>query len=238
MKRNKEYRAFNSGLSLEPESRKIEGLIPYDSISEDLGFFELLSPGCFTKTLQESKDIRCLYGHDDNQLLARTKNGSLTFVDGTDGLHFFFEAPDTQLGNDVLTMVRSELISGCSFGFYAINEKIEVRNGERVRVVTEAKLIEVSLVGSPAYSESSVHARNEETAAETPEKSEESETTTNLESEATETKEPELESVTDPEPPLVEETNQPIDQEQLKKVYDQLLNIEKVLNTRGLKYGI
>ena len=125
-----------------------------------MGFYEEMAKGCFTKTLNESKDIRCLYGHDENQMLARTKNGSLRFEDRDDGLHFFFEAPNTQLGNDVLTMVRSELITGCSFGFSCVKEKNEIRNNERYRIVTEARLYEVSLVGSPAYEDSEVHNRN------------------------------------------------------------------------------
>ena len=158
--KEKELRSYSSPLVLNEELRRIEGVIPYNSRSEYMGFYEEMSKGCFTKTLKESKDIRCLYGHDENQLLARTKNGSLRFEDRDDGLHFFFEAPNTQLGNDVLTMVRSELITGCSFGFSCVKEKNEIRNNERYRIVTEARLYEVSLVGSPAYEDSEVHNRN------------------------------------------------------------------------------
>ena len=158
--KEKELRSYSSPLVLNEELRRIEGIIPYNSRSEYMGFYEEMTKGCFTKTLNESKDIRCLYGHDENQLLARTKNGSLRFEDRDDGLHFFFEAPNTQLGNDVLTMVRSELITGCSFGFSCVKEKNEIRNNERYRIVTEARLYEVSLVGSPAYEDSEVHNRN------------------------------------------------------------------------------
>lgn len=158
--KEKELRSYSSPLVLNEELRRIEGVIPYNSRSEYMGFYEEMAKGCFTKTLNESKDIRCLYGHDENQLLARTKNGSLRFEDRDDGLHFFFEAPNTQLGNDVLTMVRSELITGCSFGFSCVKEKNEIRNNERYRIVTEARLYEVSLVGSPAYEDSEVHNRN------------------------------------------------------------------------------
>ena len=157
---NKEIREYNTLLGVSQETRRIEGVIPYNSKSEYMGYWEVLQKGCFTKTLNESKDIRCLYGHDDNQLLARTKNGSLRFEDRDDGLHFFFEAPNTQLGNDVLTMVRDGLISGCSFGFICIKEKNEIRNNERYRIVTEARLLEVSPCGLPCYSESEVHNRN------------------------------------------------------------------------------
>ena len=157
---NKEIREYNTLIGVSQETRRIEGVIPYNSKSEYMGYWEVLQKGCFTKTLNESKDIRCLYGHDDNQLLARTKNGSLRFEDRDDGLHFFFEAPNTQLGNDVLTMVRDGLISGCSFGFICVKEKNEIRNNERYRIVTEARLLEVSPCGLPCYSESEVHNRN------------------------------------------------------------------------------
>lgn len=156
--KKKEYR--NLDIISNNESRTIEGFIPYNTMSEDLGFFEILKPGCFTKTLRESKDIRALYGHDDNRLLARTKNQSLTFEDKEDGLHFSFNVPETTEGNDVLEMVRSGLIDGCSFGFSCIQERYETLENREVRYILEARLYEVSLVGEPAYSATKVMVRS------------------------------------------------------------------------------
>lgn len=154
-----EYRNYQIR-ALDDESRTIEGFIPYNSLSEDMGFREQILPGAFAKTLSESKDIKALYSHDDARILARTKNSSLVFTDGTDGLRFQFDAPDTTDGNDILKMCRSGLIDGCSFGFSTVSDNWHLVNGEEVRDLIEVRLYEVSLVGSPAYSQSRVSMRS------------------------------------------------------------------------------
>ena len=248
--KEKELRSYSSPLVLNEELRRIEGIIPYNSRSEYMGFYEEMAKGCFTKTLNESKDIRCLYGHDENQLLARTKNGSLRFEDRDDGLHFFFEAPNTQLGNDVLTMVRSELITGCSFGFSCVKEKNEIRNNERYRIVTEARLYEVSLVGSPAYEDSEVHNRNLDEHSEEQKEPKVEETDTNIKEQTQdgseniepkeeqkaeeqvvstdESKESETQSIEEPST-LTEE-----EQKFLNEAYAKLLEVEKKLDKRSI----
>jgi len=154
--KKKEFRAVGN-INYTEDNRIIEGVIPYNSKSEWLGFYEMLDRGCFTKTLQEQKDIRALFEHEDNQLLARTKNGSLSFEDREDGLHFKFDVLETRLGDDVLAMVRSGLISGCSFGFIAIKDRYD---DENTRHIVEARLLEVSLVSMPAYEETEVYTRS------------------------------------------------------------------------------
>lgn len=159
MTKETEYRNFQIR-ALDEQSRKLQGFIPYNSLSEDMGFREQILPGAFSKSLAESKDIRALYSHDDSRLLARTKNGSLTFTDGPDGLRFEFDAPDTTDGNDILNMVRSGLIDGCSFGFSTITDNWHLLGGEEVRDLVEVRLYEVSLVGTPAYAQSRVSMRS------------------------------------------------------------------------------
>lgn len=159
MKKEREIRNITTEFRADSESRKIEGFIPYNSRSEYMGFWEYLDRGCFDKTLRESSDIKCLYDHIDSQLLARTKNNSLRFEDREDGLHFYFDAPETTLGNDVLTMVRTGLISGCSFGFQAIKDSWSTDGSERH--IQECRLFEVSVLASqPAYAESDVKCRS------------------------------------------------------------------------------
>ena len=159
MKKEREIRNIITEFRADSESRKIEGFIPYNSRSEYLGFWEYLDRGCFTKTLRESSDIKCLYDHLDSQLLARTKNNSLSFEEREDGLYFTFDAPETTLGNDVLTMVRTGLISGCSFGFQVIKDSWSADGSERH--IQELRLFEVSVLASnPAYSESNVKIRS------------------------------------------------------------------------------
>ena len=161
MKKVKEIRNISFDASVSPDSRTICGIIPYNSRSEYMGFVEKILPGAFSKTLQENADIRCLIEHSDQRLLARTKNGSLRFDDQADGLHFEFDAPETTEGEDILTMTRTGLVNGCSFGMIVMQENYAYEDGEEVRTIIEARLLEVSLVLSmPAYPETVVYTRS------------------------------------------------------------------------------
>lgn len=161
MNKNKEYRQLSFDASADAESRTIEGLIPYNSLSEYMGFWEKLNPGCFSKSISEQQDIRCLIEHDDRKLLARTKNGSLVLEDREDGLHFRLEAPNTTDGNDILVQVREGLVSGCSFGMIVMDERYTIDDGKEVRTIMEARLLEISLILSePAYPSTIVYTRS------------------------------------------------------------------------------
>ena len=159
MKKQKEYRSIS--FSLNDESRNINGFIPYNDLSEYLGFYERIAPGAFNKTLADGADVRALVEHSDQRLLARTKNGSLHLESLEDGLHFSFDAPDTQDGNDILTMTRSGLVNGCSFGFIVMEDSYEYVDGKEIRTILQARLLEVSIVLSePAYSNTLVYTRS------------------------------------------------------------------------------
>ena len=161
MKKQKEYRAISFDASASADSRTISGLIPYNSLSAYMGFYEKLQPGCFSKSLSEQSDIRALIEHSDQRLLARTKNGSLKLEDSTEALRFTFEAPNTTEGDDILTMVREGLVSGCSFGMIVMSENYDYEDGKEVRTIIEARLLEISLVLSePAYPDTVVYTRS------------------------------------------------------------------------------
>ena len=157
MKKNVEFRKID----IKVESRRIEGFIHYNSETSDIGFYEVLDPHCFDKTLRESKDIRALFNHTDENILARTKNNSLHFENREDGLYFNFAAPNTTIGNDVLEMAKEDLLSGTSFGMIVMNDEWRTVEGRQCRKVKEARLIEVSVLTSlPAYPDSAVYCRS------------------------------------------------------------------------------
>lgn len=162
MKKQKEIRNISFNASVDENSRTIAGMIPYNSYSENLGgWYEKLAPGCFSKTIQEQEDIRMICEHNDNLILARTKNGSLKLEDREDGLYFEFESPNTTLGNDTLIQVRDGLIAGMSFGMIVYNENYDYEDGKEVRTVLEARLLELSIVYSmPAYPSTLVYTRS------------------------------------------------------------------------------
>ena len=93
--------------------------------------------------------------HDRSAPLARTGGGGLELIDSPEALSIRAEIPDTQLGNDTLTMIRRGVLRGLSIAFRALRERFE----GGTRIVTSARLSRVSIVDSPAYPRSLVEAR-------------------------------------------------------------------------------
>ena len=128
-------------------------------------FVEVIERGAIDEALINSSDVKALYNHDRDHLLARSTNGEGTLKLTLDdrGLRFEFEAPETTAGNDVLELVRRGDLKGCSFAFTAVAENIEYsKNGEeRLRRVKKLSgLYDVSVVVDPAYTQTSVDARS------------------------------------------------------------------------------
>lgn len=142
------------------ESRHIEGYaIVFNSLSNDLGGFrEIIEQGAITDELIKNSDILCLMNHDIKKgVLARSYQGrgSLKLDIDEHGLHYSFEAPKTDLGDEVLEGIRRGDISKCSFAFVCGEDNwTKDENGEYIRHVKKIKnLYDVSLVYHPAYEE-------------------------------------------------------------------------------------
>lgn len=160
MKHTKEFRSFPVEITT-GENRTAHIRIPYNERSEYMGFYEILDPSVFKKTLQENNSIRVLVEHDDRLLVARSDNGSLRITNTPDALEADFDIPETTVGNDLLVEIKSGLILGASFGFIVMKDDYKFIDGDEVRVVYEAKLLELSCVRSiPAYSGTSVSVRS------------------------------------------------------------------------------
>ncbi len=154
---------------LENNSRHVEGYaVVFDSQSEDLGFFETIERGAITQELVDNSDVFALMNHDDNKVLARSKNGkgSLKLTVDDIGLKYEFDAADTQIGNDLLEYLRRGEIVSSSFCF-ALDyndpgaETWTRKNGANYRTIHKiAFLHDVSPVWNPAYSATSVAQRS------------------------------------------------------------------------------
>ncbi len=148
-----------SSLEVREEGGKnhISGIIPYDSMSEDLGGFrEVIRKGAFTKTLREG-DARCLWAHNTQYVLGRRSAGTLDFKDEADGLHFDCTLPATSWASDVFETVSRRDAPGVSFGFYVIKDSWTRGQGKEpvLRELLEVNMLEVSVgVAFPAYPES------------------------------------------------------------------------------------
>lgn len=128
---------------------------------------ESIKPGAFTRVLGETPDVRCLFNHDPNNLLGRTKSGTLRLSDSDEGLRFECDTDaESRIGADVQRMIDRGDLDGCSFGFtVAKHSWREERNdkGEMVyyRVIEEIDdLFDVGPVTYPAYTGTSAGARS------------------------------------------------------------------------------
>jgi HK97 family phage prohead protease len=181
-KNNLEVR--NNGIVIErsyDDSRHVEGYaVVFESQSEDLGFFETIDRGAITQELVDNSDVFALLNHDDEKVLARSKNGvgSLKLTVDDRGLKYEFDAAETQLGNDLLEYLKRGEITTSSFAF-ALDyndpeaETWERKNGANYRTIHKiAYLHDVSPVWNAAYSATSVSQRSLDKCKELEEKEE------------------------------------------------------------------
>ena len=158
-----EQRAYDGELKAAVEGRTVEGYASvFNSMSEDLGGFrEIILPGAFSEVLDN--DVRALYNHDSNYLLARTTSGTLELKEDDKGLYYRFEMPNTSYGNDMLELFRRGDLSQSSFGFTVEKDSWRMEEGQHVRYIERVgSLFDVSPVVYPAYASASSGLRSAE----------------------------------------------------------------------------
>jgi HK97 family phage prohead protease len=125
-------------------------------------FVEVIAPGAFAKSLRDNPDVRALYNHQAGAILARTKAGTLSLVEDEVGLKFDLTLPDTTVGRDLRENVRNGNIDGCSFGFFVVEDSIELRPGKpAIRTLLEVHCYEITPgTAFPAYESTEVALRS------------------------------------------------------------------------------
>ncbi len=135
----------------------------FEKKSNNLGgeshqFFEIIQRGAFDDVLND--DVRALFNHDANLILARSKGGEGTLKLGVDdvGLWYEFDAPATRAGDDLLESLARKDVDQSSFAFTISKEgqSWEERTEGGVTVATRTikkikRLYDVSPVTYPAY---------------------------------------------------------------------------------------
>lgn len=133
--------------------------------SEVLGnttkFVERIAPGAFAKALQNAtNDIDFLAEHNDQLILASTRNGSLTLKEDNTGLYMEATIAPTSWGKDYFQLIQDGILRNMSFGFVALKDSWDVReDGVYERTIEDLELVEVSVVKNPAYTQSTIAAR-------------------------------------------------------------------------------
>lgn len=123
-------------------------------------FKETIQKGAFTRALSKGNDIHFLAEHDENKILASTRNGSLTLKEDEKGLLMTAEISNTSYGRDYHTLIKDGILRNMSFGFSVDKDKWRrLNDGTYTREVSELTLYEVSVVTNPSYPQSSISAR-------------------------------------------------------------------------------
>jgi len=103
-------------------------------------------PGCFADSLRSGKTIQFRLQHEAANVVATTRD-NLTIVDDPKvGLTFRLRVPGTMIGQIVASMVQKESRTNMSIGYSILDDVVRNIAGHQVRLITEADLLELSLV--------------------------------------------------------------------------------------------
>ncbi|MGH1274439.1 HK97 family phage prohead protease [Bacillus cereus] len=163
MAKTKETRTFDiTKLSTrdatEEQPSKITGYAAVFNSKTTIGgwFDEVIVPGAFTRSLSENGDIRALFNHNWDNVLGRTKSGTLRLEEDEKGLKFEIELPNTSVGRDLAESMSRGDINQCSFGFWITEENWDYNVEPALRTIKEVELYEISVVSIPAYDDTEV----------------------------------------------------------------------------------
>lgn len=136
----------------------------FDSMSEDMGFREIIAKGALDET--DFSDVIFTFNHAEDKILARNNKlegaGSLKLSVDSEGLFFEAIPTDTSYSRDLIENIKNGIIDKCSFRFSLDWSDSEVQTwdwdtgtrGYDLRTVHKIKRIkDVSLVTFPAYAQ-------------------------------------------------------------------------------------
>jgi HK97 family phage prohead protease len=142
----------------------IQGYAALFDVSTEIGgwFTESIRQGAFARAIKEGDDCRCLFNHNPDYLLGRTKSGTLRLNEDPKGLWIENIMPDTQMGRDVMKSIERGDVTGQSFAFVITKQewRFATEKGQLDhREIVEVQLYDVGPVVYPAYEQTSIAAR-------------------------------------------------------------------------------
>ena len=159
-----EYRSFRIE-AREQGSRTVSGYgSVFNSQSEDLGFIETIDPKAITDETIKRSDVFATLNHDNDKILARCKygSGSLELKCDDKGLYYRFDAPNTDLGDELLEYLNRGEIDSSSFAFTVKRDEWTTGDdGKTYRRILEIdQVFDISPVFCAAYPEAICQKRN------------------------------------------------------------------------------
>lgn len=147
--------------------KEIGGIAAVVNSVTDLGYFEeVITPGAFDYALSREYDIRCLFNHEAELILGRTKAETCKVFVNADGNLEYTWVPDYENPTH-MSVVRSIMrgdITQSSFAFtikeqtWTDSTKYGTMGKRTITMIDE--LFDVSPVTYPAYSETEADARS------------------------------------------------------------------------------
>lgn len=147
--------------------KEIGGIAAVVNSVTDLGYFEeVITPGAFDYALSREYDIRCLFNHEAELILGRTKAETCKVFVNADGNLEYTWLPDYENPTH-MSVVRSIMrgdITQSSFAFtikeqtWTDSTKYGTMGKRTITMIDE--LFDVSPVTYPAYSETEADARS------------------------------------------------------------------------------
>lgn len=129
------------------------------------GYNEVIDTHAFDNTIQDGHNIMLLYSHDWTKPMACTNNGSLALNADDIGLHFIAKV-DTSISyiNDTVALIKAGITTGCSFGFYILNdnETFDASTSTYTDTILEIQMLEGSILCNPQYTDTVVSARGKD----------------------------------------------------------------------------
>jgi len=165
-----ETRQIKSDFQVDDSRTVIGYALCFDTPSEDLGFIEVIHKGAVTEDTIKRSDVFAKLNHNDDKVLARSKNGdgSLLLEVDEKGLRYMFDAPNTATGDELLEYLKRGDLSASSFAFTVDDNDKSAQswrkeNGIIYRDIYKIeRLYDVSPVFCPAYEATSCSKRFKE----------------------------------------------------------------------------
>lgn len=157
------------GYALKFGTRSVN-LTPWSSWRE---VYEILEPGCISMEMLNRQDVVFTAFHNPEKVLGRCTNGKGTLRMSIDsvGLRIECEMPNTELGNEMLELVKRGDLFGMSFAYVTDEDDSENavsyareadKDGKQVwlrHVKRIDKMFDVTVAGHPAYEETEISQR-------------------------------------------------------------------------------
>jgi uncharacterized protein len=135
------------------------------------GFSERFQPGAFKESINGGADVRYLFNHNPDAVLARTKSGTLRLGEDASGLTVDADLAPTSIGRDLAILMSRGDVNQMSVGMQVLEDRWEEASGNdgnlyEQRTIIRAKLFDVSAVTYPAYEDTDAGLRDADLARE------------------------------------------------------------------------